>query len=395
MNRSLRVALAVTLFAVGCGRAGQGPESPSPISPIASGGSAGGLIVPWSTFIAGGAGQAGIFSGTVGASRFGPRAQLGSGPQAVVAPGAPVVLPPAVIGTAVTLTWTTPSGGDAATSYTIEAGSSPGGSNLATFDTGNTATTVTVVAVPAGTYYVRVRGRNAVGLGAASNEVVVVVTGPACIAPPSPSGLAAVVNGSTVRLSWNEVSGVPAYVIEAGSSPGSSNLANVDTAGPGTFFTAVNVGAGSYYVRVRSLNGCGESSGASNEVLVVVTFTAPVLTGQWLGLTPDGIFAPTAVCERELDLLLDLTQSGSVLTGTGTFRVRVSSGGAGCAQVGTITANPLTGTVGADGSVAIRIPAPGGFVDLSGTSTASRMSGASTFTVIGLAYGGTWSVNRQ
>ena len=46
MNRSLKVVLAVTIFAVGCGRAGQGPESPSPVSLIASGGSAAaGLIV--------------------------------------------------------------------------------------------------------------------------------------------------------------------------------------------------------------------------------------------------------------------------------------------------------------------------------------------------------------
>jgi len=272
MNRSLRVVLAVTFFTAGCGRAGQGPESPSPVSQtsqIAPGGStAAGLVVSWSTFIAGGARQTGIFSGTVDRSRFGTLAQPGSGPVAAAAPGAPAMLPPAVLGRTVTLNWTLP-GGDAPTSYVVEAGSSPGGSNLANFDTGTTATNLTVFAVPAATYYVRVRGRNAAGLGAASNEVVVVVTGATCIVPDAPSGLGVLVNGSTVTLTWNGVADVPAYVIEAGSSPGLSNLANFETPSPSTSFTAFGVANGSYYVRVKSRSSCG-TSGASNEVLLTV-----------------------------------------------------------------------------------------------------------------------------
>ena len=269
MNRSLRVVLAVTLFASGCGRAGQGPESPSPVSPIASGGSAAGLMVPWSTFITGGAGQTGIFSGTSDASRFG-RAQLGPGPQAIVAPSPPGTLTFSVIGSTVNLIWSGPGGGDAPTSYVVEAGSSPGGTNLANFDTGSTGTTLIVSAVPAGTYYVRVRGRNSVGFGAVSNEVVVIVTGVPCAGPGAPTGLVTLVNGSTVTLTWNGVTDVPAYVIEAGSSPGLSNLANFETPSPQTSYTAFNVGAGSYYVRVKSRNSCG-TSGASNEVLLTVT----------------------------------------------------------------------------------------------------------------------------
>ena len=175
-----------------------------------------------------------------------------------------------------------------------------------------------------------------------------------------------------------------------------SNLADFDTAGPGSFFTASNVPAGTYYVRVRSLNGCGES-GVSNEVLLtVMNFTGPVRTGQWLGVAPDGIVAPTAACEGEFDLQLDLTQTGSALAGTGMLRVRASTGGSGCARVGDIISSPLTGTVGADGSIAIRIPIPGqGFADFSGTSTAARMSGGITFSVNGPPYNGTWAVNRQ
>jgi hypothetical protein len=269
MNRSLRVVLAVTLFAVGCGRAGQGPESPSPVSPIASGGSAAGLIVPWSTFIAGGAGETGIFSGTVNTSRVGTRGQLGPGPQAVVAPGVPGTLTFSVIGSTVNLFWSGPGGGDAPTSYVVEAGSSPGGTNLASFDTGTTGQTLIVMAVPAATYFVRLRARNAAGLSGPSNEVVIVVTGVPCSSPDVPSGLGAAVNGSTVTLTWIGVTGAPAYVIEAGSSPGLSNLANFETPSPATSYTAFSVGAGSYYVRVKSRNSCG-TSGASNEVLLTV-----------------------------------------------------------------------------------------------------------------------------
>jgi hypothetical protein len=47
--------------------------------------------------------------------------------------------------------------------------------DLASADTGSTAGTATFNGVGIGTYYVRVRGKNACGLNAASNEVLVVV----------------------------------------------------------------------------------------------------------------------------------------------------------------------------------------------------------------------------
>ena len=167
------------------------------------------------------------------------------------------------------LAWNAPSSGGAPTSYTIEAGSSSGLLNLASFATGNTGTSYSTGGVANGSYYVRVKAGNAAGIGAASNEALLTV-GSACSAPGAPGGLRLLSSsGGTVNLAWNASTGtVATYVVEAGSSPGLSNLANSDL-GPATSLTATGVGRGTYYVRLRAKGGCG-TSGVSNEIVVVV-----------------------------------------------------------------------------------------------------------------------------
>src|SRR5262249_2425748 len=92
-------------------------------------------------------------------------------------------------------------------------------------------------------------------------------------APPSdpgaPLNLRSFVSGSTVTLGWDSpASGSPVqYLIEAGSRPGASDLAQVVTGD--VTFTAYGVGSGVYMVRVRSLYP-DHVSGASNEIAVVV-----------------------------------------------------------------------------------------------------------------------------
>lgn len=78
----------------------------------------------------------------------------------------------AVAGSTVLLTWNAVAG---ASSYVIEAGSSPGGANLANSDTGNTATTFTASNVGPGNYYVRVRAKNGCGVSEPSNEALATV----------------------------------------------------------------------------------------------------------------------------------------------------------------------------------------------------------------------------
>jgi hypothetical protein len=78
-------------------------------------------------------------------------------------------------GGTVTLQWANETTGSMSTGLLVEAGSSPGGSDLATLPVTTGETTLVVPGVPPGTYYVRVRAVNGTGIGAASNEVVVVI----------------------------------------------------------------------------------------------------------------------------------------------------------------------------------------------------------------------------
>jgi predicted phage tail protein len=172
----------------------------------------------------------------------------------------------------VPLNGTAPPTGGAPTSYVIEVGSSAGLSNLVVFDTGNTLASFSTIGVGSGAYFVRVRARNAAGTSGPSNEFIVIVGGGPgpCTGPPgTPAGLTFSINGSIVTLRWTAASGQPTtYIIEAGSSPQTSNLANLSTGNAGTGLSAA-APPGTFYVRVRARNACG-TSGSSNEIIVIV-----------------------------------------------------------------------------------------------------------------------------
>jgi uncharacterized repeat protein (TIGR01451 family) len=206
-----------------------------------------------------------------------PPSPVPENPPAPPAPGplpmAPSGLTFTVDGATVVLRWLAPTVFEA-TSYVIEAGSSSGQIDQANSDIGN-YTSYTASPVPPGIYYVRVRAMNNGVPSQASNEVIVVVGGPGgCtgqLLPPA--GLTFSVEGEgDVTLNWGRSGGSApsSYVIEAGSFPGATNLANVDTLSAETSFFAPGVGDGTYFVRVRAKNACGVSA-ASNEVVVTVT----------------------------------------------------------------------------------------------------------------------------
>jgi hypothetical protein len=89
--------------------------------------------------------------------------------------------------------------------------------------------------------------------------------------PGPPSFNSPTVSGSTVTLNWTTpaVGGATRYVIEAGSAPGRSDLAVVDTGGPSLTRVVTNVPSGIYYVRVRAVNALGAGV-VSNERMIRV-----------------------------------------------------------------------------------------------------------------------------
>ena len=92
-------------------------------------------------------------------------------PAPATAPNAPAALSGSVVAGVVSLDWTASTD---AVSYVIEVGSAAGLADIAVLPTGVLDTNA-AGAVPAGTYFVRVRAANRFGLSAASNEVRLVV----------------------------------------------------------------------------------------------------------------------------------------------------------------------------------------------------------------------------
>jgi predicted phage tail protein len=306
------VLVSLTLFGLSaCGGGSRTPAAPSSAISIAGGappaGSSTAAPVSWSCFTS--SATAGSFGPAGCATRLTTARLLPTAGAPVAAPDAPTNLTSTVSGSVVTLSWTAAATGEAATSYQIQAGSSTGQTNIATFDTGSTATSLAIFNVPAGTYFVRVRAVNSIGASAASNEVQVVVGGPpACASISAPSGLTATIVGTTVTLSWGAPSGCAptSYIIQAGSAPGLSNLANFSTGSTATTFTAAGVGAGTYYVRVLAaatgaqsapsteiaftVGVCGTVPGAPTNLQAAVTGSTVVFT--WTA--PAGGCAPTS-----------------------------------------------------------------------------------------------------
>lgn len=82
------------------------------------------------------------------------------------------------------------------------------------------------------------------------------------------TGLRATVSSSTVTLSWDRADHAERYVIEAGTAPGLSNLATIDTGSPAITFTTT-APAGRYHLRVRGALE-GDRGPASDDLVIVV-----------------------------------------------------------------------------------------------------------------------------
>jgi predicted phage tail protein len=88
-------------------------------------------------------------------------------------------------------------------------------------------------------------------------------------APGAPQNLTASVSGTTVTLSWTPPGGtVTGYLVEASATPGGGIIATLNVVGA-TSVGVPGVPVGTYFVRVRALNGAAQSV-PSNEVTVMV-----------------------------------------------------------------------------------------------------------------------------
>jgi hypothetical protein len=225
--------------------------------------------------------------------------------------------PPTVLvrGSQLTLAWSAPPLGSRPTTYVVEGGSGPGRSDLANFATGSTNTTLTAGGLAPGTYYVRLRSRNASGTSPASLEQAFVVGAAGCSAPPAaPLDLRATVNGTSVRLDWRDSpQSIPVtYRLLAGSASGLSNLGAFTIGGVNTFSTTAAPGA--YFVRVQAVNPCGAGVPSSETVAAIGSAVVP--PGPVFGLE-------SAVAGRTVTLAW-----GAPSVGTGPFQYRVEAGSA-------------------------------------------------------------------
>lgn len=172
------------------------------------------------------------------------------------APGVPSGLRSSVTGNVATLSWSPPEDGGVPSRYLLSVGTAPGGNNiLSEASVGNQLSISGPI--PAGVYYARVQAANSVGIGPPTGDVVLRV---GAISPPpaTPTGVGISASGRTVSLGWRPVAGATAYLVEAGSSRGATNLGVFNIGGATSLVTSVP--PGTYFVRIRAMNAGGVSS---------------------------------------------------------------------------------------------------------------------------------------
>jgi 5-hydroxyisourate hydrolase-like protein (transthyretin family) len=158
-------------------------------------------------------------------------------------------------------------------------------------------------------------------------------------APNAPTNFRIVTSGGTAQFAWTAPSlsggGAPtSYLLEAGGSPGTTFI-TLPIPGTGTTFSVPGVPPGTYFVRVRGVNG-GGTGPASNEVTLVVgaggtgrpdppTNVTPFVSGSFLTLTwspalgggPAADYVLEAGTASRLANIAALPVSGTVFTFSG------------------------------------------------------------------------------
>lgn len=193
-----------------------------------------------------------------------PQARLGLAAFDRQGAPAPSALRARPSGPATEFTWDPPAGAPSG-GYVLEAGVSPG-QTIAALPLGNVTRFSTIV--PPGRFFVRVRTSGAVGGNEeVSNEIL--VSGGCTAAPPPPVNFGVVLFGAGLdraTFSWSAPEAVvSSYTLVAGSAPGLADIASIPLSATSTGLTyASAIPPGTYYVRVRAANACGQSAFTPN-----------------------------------------------------------------------------------------------------------------------------------
>ncbi len=152
-----------------------------------------------------------------------------------------------------------------ATGYVLEAGTAPGQANLVNTPLGSRSL-FAAVAFP-GTFYTRIRATNACGVSTVSNEVPFTL---ACVPPVPPANIAFTRPGAQIALTWTHSLAASTDVLQAGTTPGASNLFNGPIGAFNRFaFPASVLPPGIYYLRVLASSACGVSAPSTELVLTL------------------------------------------------------------------------------------------------------------------------------
>jgi Metallo-peptidase family M12B Reprolysin-like len=180
--------------------------------------------------------------------------------------------------------------------------------------------------------------------------------------PPAPTGLSALVVGTTVTLSWNASASATGYTLYAGSAPGASNVIGAMALGPATSVTFTAVPAATYFWRVAASNNAGSGPPSADSSVTVGVCAPP---------GPPASFAYSLAAGRMVTL-----SWGAPLSGSGPFSYIVEVGSASglanllAASVGAITGGSI---VAPPGTYFVRIRATNACAPAGGAASVERM----------------------
>ena len=261
-------------------------------------------------------------------------------------PSAPVNFTGSALGGTITLAWGVPLTGAPIHYYVLDLGLQSG-----TYDVSVPVGPITTLSfdVDDGVYYFRVRAANALGPGAPTAAVAVVVGG-ATQVPSPPQQVTATAVGPALTINWAEPAiGAPItdYFLQFGTASGVYGASG--RTGLVTSVTLPNLPDGVYFFRVSAINAAGLGA-PSNEVSVVVgvasqlptapqnpyvTYGSSLTTFAWsppargapitdyvieIGLTPGAY-----IYARSLGPATSFSLTGTQSTTSGTYYFRVTA----------------------------------------------------------------------